>query len=123
MAHVEKRGPRKYRARHRGPDGKERSRTFATERDAKKWLTSVEHSKEVGSYVDPKRSRVTLGEWADEWRAGRVHLKPSTLASYDSLLKTQIRPTWESIPLARVSHAEVVAWVASMRKTGLSASR
>ena len=28
MAHVEKRGPRKYLAVYRGPDGRERSQTF-----------------------------------------------------------------------------------------------
>ncbi len=32
-------------------------------------------------------------------------------------------PTWGSVPLAGVTHAGVVAWVAAMRSRGLSASR
>jgi integrase len=54
---------------------------------------------------------------------GRVHLKPKTLAGYESLLRTQIRPRWGAVPLVSVTNADVVAWVASMRSAGLSASR
>ncbi len=28
MAHIDKRGPGRWRARYRGPDGRERSKTF-----------------------------------------------------------------------------------------------
>ena len=55
--------------------------------------------------------------------AGRVHLKPKTLVGYESLLKTQIRPTWEDVRLIGVTNADVVAWLAQMRSAGLSASR
>lgn len=34
MAHVEKRGAGRWRARYRDPDGRERSRTFARRVDA-----------------------------------------------------------------------------------------
>jgi integrase len=123
MAHVEKRGERKYRARHRGPDGKERSQTFTTERAAKRFLTTVEHSKLAGSYVDPKRGKLTVGEWGKGWLAGRVDLKPKTAAGYASLWTTQIMPTWENVPLVAVTNADVAEWVAAMHKKGLSASR
>jgi integrase len=64
-----------------------------------------------------------VGEWAQSWLAGRSHLKPKTLASYQSLLSTQVLPTWERVPLSRIGHSAVVAWVAGMRASGLSASR
>ncbi len=123
MAHVEKRGPRKYRARYRGADGQERSQTFDTERAAKQWLATVTTSQLRGEWVDPSRSRQTVGAWADEWLAGRVHLKPKTVAGYESLLKTQVLPTWGSVPLAQLSNADVAGWVAKMRSSGLSPSR
>ena len=41
MAHVQKRGSR-WRARYRGPDGRERSRTFARKRNAESWLIDQE---------------------------------------------------------------------------------
>lgn len=38
MAHVEKRGPGRWRARYRGPDDRERSKTFERRVDAERWL-------------------------------------------------------------------------------------
>jgi hypothetical protein len=55
--------------------------------------------------------------------AGRSHLTPRTLASYRSLLSTRVLPTWERVPLSKVAHSGVAAWVAGMRAEGLSASR
>ena len=76
-----------------------------------------------GEHVDPRRGRLAVGAWAESWMASRVHLKPKTLASYESLLRTRIRPRWATVSLADVTNAEVAAWVASMRSEGLSASR
>jgi integrase len=67
MAHIEKRGLRKYRARYIAPDGKERNKTFTTEREAKKFLASVENAKNTGAYVDPARSRQSFHSFATEW--------------------------------------------------------
>lgn len=50
-------------------------------------------------------------------------MKPKTLAGYRSLLRTRVLPTWESVPLTQIRHADVVGWVAGMRSEGLSASR
>jgi integrase len=126
MASVERRdrdGVRSWVARWRGPDGRQRKRTFPRKLDALRHLTGVESRLLDGSYVDPARGRITVGEWATKWYAGRVNLKPKTLASYDSLLSRRIRPTWETTPLCRVEHSAVVTWVAEMRADGLSASR
>ena len=55
--------------------------------------------------------------------AGRAHLKPKTLVGYESLLWHRVLPTWSTVPLVRVMHSAVVAWLAAMRAEGLSASR
>jgi integrase len=55
--------------------------------------------------------------------AGRVHLKEKTVHGYKSLLETRIRPRRGTVPLVRVTNADVEAWVADMRREGLSASR
>jgi integrase len=122
MAHVEKRSQGRWRARYRGPDGRERSKTFATRRDADRFLATTETAKLRGEWVAPERSRLTVGDWADSWVAVQSHLKPKTRAGYDSLLRTQVLPRWGGTALVRVTHAEVAAWVAGMR-THLSASR
>jgi integrase len=126
MASIEKRsrnGQVSWLARFRDPSGVQRKRSFARRSDAERYLAGVEADKMRGSFVDPARSKMTVGEWSKPWMAGRSHLKPKTLASYQSLLRTRVLPTWGDTKLVRVSHAEVVAWVAAMRCEGLSASR
>src|SRR5581483_605096 len=73
MAHVEKRGPGRWRARYRAPDGRERSKTFDRRIDAERCLTSIEHSKLVGNYVDPAAGRITFKCFAETWRTIQVH--------------------------------------------------
>jgi integrase len=123
MASIHKRPDGRWRARYRDDAGKEHARHFDRKVDGQGWLDEVTAAVVTGAYVDPARGKLTVGAWATSWLAGRVHLKPKTVAGYESLLASQIRPRWENVPLARVSHAEVVAWVAAMRDKGLSASR
>jgi integrase len=123
VASIKKRPDGRWRARYRDPNGKERAKHFDRRVDAQDWLDEKTATIVTGAYVDPRRGRLTVGEWADEWMKGRVHLKAKTLAGYESLLRTRIRPAWVSTPLASVTNSEVVAWVASMRSAGLSASR
>jgi hypothetical protein len=56
--------------------------TFTRKRDADAWEREQQEAIRKGAWVDPDRSRLTVGEWAGTWMAGRVHLKPKTLASY-----------------------------------------
>ena len=96
---------------------------FHRKRDADRWEEEQKAAIRNDVWVDPGRSKQTVGQWAETWMAGRVHLKPKTLASYRSLLTTQVLPTWEAVPLTKIRRSDVVAWVAAMRATGLSASR
>jgi integrase len=112
-----------YDARWRDPAGRAKKKAFRRRVDADRYLTTVGAGMLDGSYVDPLRSRMTVGAFAGPWIAGRAHLKPKTLSSYRSLLRTRVLPRWADVPLAKVSHADVVAWVAAMRAEGLSASR
>jgi integrase len=127
VASIERRvradGTTAWLARWRTPAGKSRCKTFERKRDAERHLTGVQASKHTGSYIDPAAGKLTVGKWVETWMATRVALKPKTIASYESLLRSQVLPVWASTPLSRVTHSSVTAWVASMRKAGLSASR
>lgn len=114
---------KRYRPHFRDPSGREVTKAFDRKIDAQRWLDEQTVALVHGSYVHPERSRLTVGQWAETWLAGRSHLKPKTLASYRSLLSTRVLPTWERVPLSKVAHSDVVAWVAAMRVEGLSASR
>ena len=60
-------------------------------------------------WVDPERARLTIGKWGAQWLAGRVDLKPKTIAGYENLWSTQIKPTWEHVQLAGVTNGDVIS--------------
>ena len=121
MASVTKRSNGQWRARYRDPAGKEHARHFARKVDAQAWLDGVTTAVQTGSYVDPARSRLTVGSLAEQWIKGKVSLKPTTRALYDSVLGTHVLPRWREIPLTRVEHGDVQVWVAQLVVSGLSA--
>lgn len=124
MASVRKRADTgRWQARHRGPDGKERAKDFDRKVDADRWVREQAARVDRGEWTDPLRGRVTVGEYSQEWLRSKVRLKQSTRETYDSLLRTHVTPTWESVPLAGVRHEAVSAWVQALHASGLSASR
>jgi integrase len=117
MASVERRtrnGRTRWYVRYRDPGGEQRTKTFDRRVDAERYLTTIESSKLTGSYVDPARSRVTVGEWADRWLAGQAHLKPTTRERYAGIVRKHIRPRWGTTRLADVTHADVQSWVTKL---------
>ena len=107
---------------YRDVTGQQHSRQFSRKRDADLWEQEQKAAIRNDAWIDPRRSKATVGDWAEPWMAGRVHLKPKTLSSYRSLLLTRVLPRWEKVPLTKIRHSDVVAWVAAMR-VELSASR
>ena len=121
MASVTKRPNGQWRARYRDSAGNEHARHFARKVDAQAWLDGVTTAVQTGSYVDPARSRLTVGSLAAQWIEGKVSLKLMTRALYDSVLGMHVLPRWQNIPLTRVEHGDVQAWVAQLVASGQSA--
>ena len=115
----ERNGKITYLARHRGPTGHKISKQFKLKRDAELWLAAEEVAKASSTWVSPAQSKITVGAWADQWLAGQAHLKQSAQARYRGIVQKYIRPRWGTVPLNRVTHADVVAWLAGVH---LSAS-
>jgi hypothetical protein len=103
MASITKRPNGKYRARYRDAADMEHARHFDRKVDAQRWLDEVTAAVVRGDYVEPRAGLITLGEYAKPWLAARVHLKPKTVAGYESLLRTRVLPRWGDVPLGRVS--------------------
>lgn len=119
MASIEKRvlkGQTSWRAHYRTPAGAQRNKTFSRKVEAERFLASVESAKVEGSYVDPARAQVTVGEWADRWLDVQTHLKPTTQARYAGIVRTHIRPKWGRVKLGNVAHSEVQTWVSDLAK-------
>jgi integrase len=120
--------PRKWKgswqARYRGPDGRQRSRSFARKVDAERFLATTEASKVRGDWVDPALGRTLLEDWARRWlESVRPGLKASTVASYDSLLRSRVLPALGKRRLADLRPSDVAAFLGELQVEGLSASR
>ena len=122
MANIAKRPDGRWRARYRDSAGREHSRHFKRKVDAQRWLDEVTTAVTTGMYVDPGRSRITVGEWSRRWLETKVDLKPSTRARYEGLLRVNVLPRWGEIRLADVTHEGVAAWIADLTASGLSAA-
>jgi integrase len=125
MGHIQDRRleGRGWRARYRGPDHHERSRTFKRKIDAERFLVAVESSKLRGEWIDPRLGKTTFGEWASRWMTTTVGLKPKTRQNYESLLRAHVMPAFGRTPLATIQPVDVREWVARLSATGLSSSR
>lgn len=73
-------------------------------------------------YVDPGRSQITVGDWAQRWIETKVNLKPSTHARYEGLLRVSVLPRWKNVKLVDVTQEGVAAWFASLTRKGLAAA-
>ncbi len=98
----ERNGRVSYLARHYDrSSGRKVSKSFDRKQDANDWLSHVGESKRTGSYVDPNRSKVTVGAWADEWLESKLDLAPKTRDRYEGILRAHIQPRWGQGPTLR----------------------
>ncbi|MGH8862601.1 MAG: hypothetical protein ACRDVG_15440 [Jatrophihabitantaceae bacterium] len=103
MANIAKRPDGRWRARYRDPSGAEHSRHFVRKVDAQRWLDVVTTAVTTGTYTDPRRSRITVAEWATRWLATNVDLKATTLRGYEGMLRTHVLPRWGHAKLVDVT--------------------
>ncbi len=114
MAHVEKRGPGRWRALYRGPDGRERSQTFERKLDAERWLVAQQSARQSGGWIDPALGRLTFDKWADQWEKSSARgLRPTTRELYAGVLRNYLRPRFDKWPLARIGTADVKEMLSS----------
>lgn len=120
MAHVEKRGPGRWRARYRGPDGRERSQTFDRKLDAERWLVSQQSARQNGGWIDPVLGRLTFDKWADQWaRSSARGLRPTTRELYAGVLRNYLRPRFGKWPLAGIGVADVKEMLSEELEAGM----
>jgi integrase len=116
VASIKKRPDGRWRARYRDPAGKEHAKHFDRRVDAERFLTTVEHSKLTGGYVDPRAGRITVRTYVEQWRAGQVW-RPSTAASVETAMRRHVLPRFGDRPLASIRPSEVQAWVRELSDT------
>lgn len=121
MAHIEKRGRGRWRARYREPSGRERSRTFSHKVEAEAFIASVEVDKLRGVYHDPTRGRETLEQVRQRWRiAADGRLRPSTLGLMDLHWRVHVEPRLGHRSVNMLSRLDVQELVSGMLGSGRS---
>jgi integrase len=63
-------------------------------------------------------ARMTFADWADEWLATSVHLKPKTKVGYESILRNRVLPVFGQARISAITQLDVRRFIAD-----LSASR
>lgn len=124
MAHIQHRSGRRrpWQVRYRDPLGNERARSFLRKVDAERFAVTVEADKLRGEWTDPRLSRTKLAEWSDRWLRTKSHLKPKTLAGYESNLRAHVLPAFGSHELRHVERMAVEEWVADLQGRELGPS-
>jgi integrase len=114
MASVAQRPDGTWRARYRGPDGREYAKHAKLKRDAQAWLDDATAAMRAGTWVDPSTSKITMGEWLDRWLAGYAGKKPRTVAQA-RVHAAIIREEFGSRQVRTIRPSDVKAWTAGLQ--------
>lgn len=107
-------GESRYEVRLRGLDGKERSRTFRTRKEAERYERAQQTAVDQGLWVDPRSGRVTLSSWSAEWQRTVVHLRPTTRRIYDANLRNHILPVLGDIEIGKLTPSTLRSWLSGL---------
>ena len=105
-----------YRPPRTGAGSRRRKGGFATEREAQNALTEAMDKVNRGGYVEP--SRLKVGEYLDQWLAGKATLRSSTRRSYREHVELYLRPGLGHIRLTDLRDVDVEQLYVCMRELG-----
>jgi hypothetical protein len=120
MSSIEQLGKDRWRARWRDPGGRQKAKTFKQKDFADHYLRNIDATIQTRTYIDPSLGNVKVKDFAATWMSAQGHLKPSTRATYESILGKHVFPRWGSTPLLKVAHEDVAVWVSGLLDSGLS---
>ncbi len=110
-----------------GPPWTDRGRPpagYFTKRLAEDWLRETLHEARRGTLAGQVRTGATFSDAAAEWlryvELGRQR-KPSTVAGYRVLVRSQLLPAFGSVPLEEVTTERIEQWLSSL--SGAASSR
>ncbi|MEO5843103.1 MAG: tyrosine-type recombinase/integrase [Acidimicrobiales bacterium] len=109
----------RWRARYRDPNGRSRERIFDRKIDAQRWLETNGADMTRGEWVDPRLRRVRFDDWAAEWWATTVKLRPLTRRGYRIMLDGHVLPWFGGRPQASIDFLDVERFIAAKLKEGL----
>lgn len=103
----------RYRADWRDPQGRKRSKTFGTKKEALHHLATVEGDKARGSYIDPRSARIRFGDYAVTYQQNQAW-KPTTRAAIASNINNHVLPALGNRPIGATRRGEIQKWVTDL---------
>jgi integrase len=100
--------------RFRASDGGSRTKTFGRKLDAERFRTELQHSQNVGSFVDPSLGKRTFASYSTTWLSTKAELRPRTKVNVEGRLRNHIVPVFGATPLAAIRPEHVRQWVATL---------
>lgn len=119
MAHIQDRGKehaRRWQARYRDENGREKSRTFERKLDARRWLDAKTAEMVRGDYIDPNAGRVRFRPFAEQWLASQTFAE-STRETTETRLRGHIYPTFGERELRNIRPSDIQAWLRAKQDT------
>lgn len=113
MGTVKRRGD-SWQATYRGPDGRERTKTFRLQVDAQGWVTDQLAAIGKGRWIDPSAGKITLRAYSAKWLGRRTDLAERTIELYQWLLDRHILPVLGGLPIAKAAPSAVRDWHAAI---------
>ncbi|MBI4882891.1 MAG: tyrosine-type recombinase/integrase [Actinobacteria bacterium] len=112
-----------HRVRYRTPDGAQRSKTFKKKEEADAFLTSIEHRKNSGEYVDPSAGKMTFAEYAERWLdRKRQTVKPTTAETFAAHIRKHLVPAFGRRQLSTIDREAVKQFAGSLQRDTTTAS-
>jgi integrase len=128
MASIQKRPDGRWRARYRDASGKEHARHFKFQNNprfpnesAQHWLDTVTAAVVTGSYLDPKKAKLTVGEWCQTWLKGYENNRFTSVRQARVHVR-RIEAVFGTRTLASIRPSELKAWTAQLKAEGLADS-
>jgi integrase len=113
MAWVVKTPDGTWRANWRDPAGRQRGKNFKRKRDAERFVAELETAKNRGLYIDPHAGKVKFADYLPRWVVGRNHEANTTFRD-QGIMRNHIVPRWGQVPLAKIDHSSVQAWIVEL---------
>lgn len=109
----------RWRARYRDAKGRSRERVFERKFDAERFLETNGADLTRGEWIDPRLRRVAFDDWAAEWWATTVKLRPTTRRGYRIMLDGHVLPWFGGRPQASIDYLDVERFIADKLEAGL----
>ncbi|MET7493535.1 tyrosine-type recombinase/integrase [Streptomyces sp900116325] len=113
----------RYRARYVGPDGTEKSKSFADKqkRRAETWLANIEADMSRGDYIAPGAGKVTFEQYAIRWMTTQM-TDPATRESVEMRLRLHAIPHIGKRSIGSFNPTHLRLWMRALEDAGLSAA-